>query len=42
MLKKYFLTNLQGFDLHIAGEGGGGVYCKSCFVSFVEAANNIL
>ena len=25
MLKKYFLTNLQGFDLHIAG-----VYCKSC------------
>ena len=21
---KYFLTNLQGFDLHIAGGGGGG------------------
>ena len=23
MLKKLFLTNLQGFDLHIAGGGGG-------------------
>ena len=32
MLKEYFLTNLQGFDLHIAGGGGGGVgvYCKPC------------
>ena len=25
MLKKYVLTNLLGFDLHIAG-----VYCKPC------------
>ena len=25
MLKKLFLTNLQGFDMHIAG-----VYCKPC------------
>ena len=25
MLKIFFLTNLQGFDLHIAG-----VYCKPC------------
>ena len=29
MLKKYFLTKLQVFDLHIGG-GGGGVYCKLC------------
>ena len=25
MLKNYFLTNLQGFDLHFVG-----VYCKPC------------
>ena len=25
MLKKYFLTNIQGFDLHLTG-----VYCKPC------------
>ena len=29
MLKKYFLTNLPGFDLHIAGGGGGGGYTVS-------------
>ena len=32
MLEKYFLTNLQGFDLHIAL-----VYCKPCLQPIIGA-----
>ena len=37
MVKKYFLTNLQGFDLHLAGGGGYTVSlaCSQFLVLFI-------
>ena len=47
MLKKCFLTNLQGFDLHLAGGGGGGggytvsLACSQFLVYFYNAFSTL-